>query len=116
MITLILILAAFLLGLSCGAAIWFALRHRQTAKNKMMTKETTSRDTLPFHWSYIILPVAILLLSILLTAYFYRLLPTEVAYHFKLDGSPDKWLSREITITWALTPQILRTLVSGAII
>ena len=107
MIILVLILAVIsLLGLGFGAAIWFDFRHRQAGKNK---------ETLPFHWSYIILPMAILFLSIVLSAYFYHLLPTEVAYHFKLDGSPDKWLSREMIIVWALMPQILLTLVAGAI-
>ncbi len=107
MIILVLILAVIsLLGLGCGAAIWFVFRHRQAGKNK---------ETLPFHWSYIILPMAILFLSIVLSAYFYHLLPTEVAYHFKLDGSPDKWLSREMIIAWTLMPQILLTLVAGAL-
>ncbi|MDI6815195.1 MAG: DUF1648 domain-containing protein, partial [Dehalococcoidales bacterium] len=89
--------------------------HRQTAKSKEPAKETTV-EALTFRWSYIILPVAILLLSIILSAYFYHLLPTEVAYHFKLDGTPDKWLSREMTMVWVLTPQFLLTLLAGAIV
>ena len=110
MIIPILILAAILLiGLGCGVALWFAFRYRQPIK-KIITAET-----LPFRWSYIILPLAILSLSIILTAYFYHQLPTEVAYHFKLDGSPDRWLSREMIILWLLVPQLLLTLVAGAI-
>ncbi|MCL0053171.1 DUF1648 domain-containing protein [Dehalococcoidales bacterium] len=70
-------------------------------------------ETFPFRWSYIILPVAILLLSIILTAYFYPLLPTEVA--IKVDGPPDKWMSRNAIIAWLLTPQLLLTLLAGAI-
>ena len=115
MIVFILILAVFLLGLGCGAAIWFALRHRQAARSKKPAKETTSRESLPFRWSYIILPVAIFLLSIILSAYFYHQLPTEVAYHFKLDGSPDKWMSCNATIAWMLTPQFLLTLMAAGI-
>lgn len=71
--------------------------------------------TLAFHWSYIILPVVVLLLSIILTAYFYRLLPTEVAYHFQADGSPDRWTSRGTIILWVLLPQLLLTLTVGII-
>ena len=108
-IILIILIAFFLLGLGCGAAIWFALRHRQTAK------ETTTAEALTFRWSYIILPIAILFLSLILTAYFYHLLPAEAACHFKLDGSPDKWLSREMIIVWMLTPQLFLTLLAGAI-
>ncbi len=114
-IILIILIAIFLLGLGCGAAIWFALSHRQTAKSKRAAKETTTVEALTFRWSYLILPVAIFLLSILLAAYFYHLLPTEVAYHFKLDGTPDKWLSREMTMVWVLTPQLFLTLLAGAI-
>ena len=80
-----------------------------------MMKATTSGVTLAFHWSYIILPVVILLLSIVLIAYFYRLLPAEVAYHFRSDGSPDRWLSRGTLIIWMLLPQLFLTLIAGAI-
>jgi len=110
MIIPILILAAILLiGLGCGVALWFALRYRQP------TKEIITGETLLFRWSYIILPLAILSLSIILTAYFYHQLSTEVAYHFKLDGSPDRWLSREMITLWLLAPQLLLTLVAGGI-
>ena len=71
-------------------------------------------QTLSFRCNYIILPLIFLSLSIILSAYFYHLLPTEVAYHFKLDGTPDKWLSREMIIIWVLIPQLLLTLMAGA--
>jgi uncharacterized membrane protein len=116
MIVPILILATvFLLGLGCGAAIWFVFRRRLEAKSKEPAKETVTK-TLSFRWNYIILPLVFLSLSIILSAYFYHLLPTEVAYHFKLDGTPDKWLSREVTIIWVLIPQLLLTLMAGGII
>ncbi len=70
---------------------------------------------LAFHWSYILLPVLILVISIILTAYFYRLLPVEVGYHFEPDGSPDRWLSRGVFILWMLVPQLFLTLLAGAI-
>ena len=68
-----------------------------------------------FHWSYIMLPVVFLLLSIIVTAYFYRLLPAEVANHFQSDGSPDRWLSRSAIILWMFLPQLSLTLLAGAI-
>ena len=74
-----------------------------------------TEETLPFRWSYIILPVAILFLSIILTAYFYHQLTAEVAYHFRLDGSPDKWLSREMIIIWLIVPQLFLALLAGAL-
>lgn len=60
------------------------------------------------------MPLAILFLSMILTAYFYHLLPNEVAYHFK-GGSPDKWMSRSAIIAWMLTPQFLLALTSALI-
>ncbi len=114
-IILIILIAIFLLGLGGGAAVWFALSHRQTVKRKRPAKETTTVEALTFRWSYIMLPIAILCLSIILVAYFYHLLPTEVAYHFKFDGTPDKWLSREMTMVWVLTPQLLLTLLAAGI-
>lgn len=84
-------------------------------ESKGPARDTISKQTVPFHLRYIILPVAILLLSIILTAYFYHLLPGEVAYHFK-DGSPDKWMSRGAIIAWMLIPQLLFALLAGAIV
>jgi len=81
-----------------------------------MTKEGVKAGELAFRWKYIILPVALLLLSILLSAYFYRLLPAEVAYHFEPDGTPDKWFSRRIAMVWALAPQFLFTLLAAVTI
>ena len=114
MIIPVLILAAILLlVLGSGIAIWFIFRYRQAVKKGGPAKETTK--ALTFHWHYIIMPLAILFLSVILTAYFYHRLSTEVAYHFRLDGSPDKWLSRETIIVWMLAPQVLLTLGAGAI-
>ena len=64
-------------------------------------------DRLPFRWSYIIAPVIVFLLSLILFAYFYHLLPAEVAVHFDLDGNPDNWLGPEMTGITLLAPQLL---------
>lgn len=75
----------------------------------------TSAPNLSFRWTYIILPVAILILSIIAAAFFYRLLPPDVAYHFK-NGAPDRWLSRGASITWLIAPQFVFALLALAII
>ena len=116
MIILIFVSIAVLFFLLCsGAVIWFVLRRRRSPKSKEPTKQTTRRATLTFRWSYIILPMVLLLLSIILTAFFYRLLPAEVAYRFQADGSPDNWLSRGAIVLWALWPQLFLTLLAGAV-
>jgi len=61
---------------------------------------------LPFRWSYVVLPLVVLLLLVGLSAYFYHLLPAEVAVHFE-NGEPDGWLSPLMTMVLALLPQIL---------
>jgi uncharacterized membrane protein len=72
-------------------------------------------ERVSFRWSYIVAPLVILLLSVILSAYFYHLLPAQVAVHFELDGTPDKWLSREMTMVWMLLPQLLLVLLAGII-
>ena len=80
-----------------------------------MTSEYRSiPKKMPFRLRYMVLPLAIFLLSLALAAYFYHLLPREVAYHFK-DGLPDKWLNRNIIIAWMLAPQFFFMLLAGAI-
>ena len=79
------------------------------------TGKDISRKAISFHWRYIILPVAILFLSIILATYFYHLLPGEVAYHFK-GGTPDKWLSRGVIAAWMLIPQFLLVLLAASIV
>ncbi len=68
-----------------------------------------------FRWTYIVLPLAILLVSVILVAYFYRLLPGEVAYHFK-DGSPDRWVSRGVFAAWTLVPQFFFILMAAGVV
>jgi len=46
-----------------------------------------------------------------LSAYFYHLLPAEVAVHFT-NGTPDGWLSPLMTMVLALLPQILLAVVA----
>jgi len=116
MTTLILILTAiFLLTLGGGVIIWFVFYTRRLAQSEEITNKVEKPERLPFRWSYFILPAVILLLATILAAFFYPRLPAEIAYHFEPDGSPDKWLSREIILTWMLAPQLCLALLAGAI-
>ncbi len=82
---------------------------------KEQNGKSAPEEPVSFRWQYIALPVAILLLSSILTAYFYHLLPGDVAYHFK-DGLPDKWTSRGALIAWTLIPQFFCVLLAIAIV
>ena len=72
-------------------------------------------ERLPFRWGYIIAPLVVLFLSIILSAYFYHLLPAEVAVYFLPDGTPDRWLSRELTMVMALLPQLFLVMIAAAL-
>jgi len=114
--TIIPILAVvFIIGLAGGAVAWFVWHRWQAARSQEPTGKAIVRQPVTFRWKYMALPVTILLLSLAITAYFYHLLPAEVAYHFR-DGAPDRWLSRGAVIAWLLTPQFLFTLLAGAIV
>jgi len=70
---------------------------------------------LTFHWKYIILPLAILLLITVSTIIFYPQLTDEVAYRFSLSGSPKSWLSQQAILLFALLPQLILSMISIAI-
>jgi uncharacterized membrane protein len=91
------------------------LKERRAIKSKEPVQQTTKEMALTFRWSYIVLPMVILILTIILIACFYHRLPVEVAYHFQSDGSPDRWLSRGAVILLVLLPQLFFTLLAGAI-
>ena len=62
------------------------------------------------------LPVFFFMLSLALSAYFYRLLPAEAAYHFKLDGTPDRWLGRGAAVALVLMAQLFFTFMAAALV
>lgn len=76
--------------------------------------EKTAENNISFRWTYIVLPAAILLLSVILTAFFYHLLTDEVAYRFS-GGEPTHWFSRGGVIAWVLVLQLVFALLSLAI-
>jgi uncharacterized membrane protein len=72
-------------------------------------------NRLSFRWSYIVAPVVVFLLSLILFAYFYHMLPAEVAVRFDVDGAPEMWLGRGATMLWMVLPQLLLVLVAWGI-
>jgi uncharacterized membrane protein len=73
-------------------------------------------DRLSFRWSYITAPVIVFLLSLILFAFFFHLLPAEVAVHFDLDGNPDNWLGWPMTGVIVLVPQLLFVLLAIGVV
>jgi len=79
------------------------------------TEPANKTKPVPLRWTYILLPAAILLLSIILAAGLYPQLPAEVAYRFA-DGTPDGWLSRAAFTTWAIALQLALSLLSLVVV
>ena len=77
--------------------------------------KTNPEIKIAFRWTYVVLPAVFLLLSLILIAFFYRLLPSDVAYHLQ-SNSPDKWLSRGAFVAWLFLPQFFFTLLAFAIV
>ena len=75
----------------------------------------SDKSVFAFRWRYVVLPLAMLLLSAVLVGGFYTRLSAEVGYHFKSDGSPDMWLAPGLLAFWALLPQFLLTLGAVAV-
>jgi len=76
---------------------------------------TTQTTILPFRLRYVILPLAMLLISVIVVAFFYRILPADVAYRFE-NGAPGGWLSRGAIITGTLATQVVLTILAIAIV
>ena len=77
--------------------------------------EIAPLNKVAFRWTYIVLPAALLIISLILTAIFYRLLPEEVAYHFQ-NSTPDKWLNRQAITAWLVIPHIFCVAVAFIIV
>jgi hypothetical protein len=70
--------------------------------------------SMPFRRSYIILPVAAAVLTILLTVIFYWLLPEQVAY--RLQDDPGTLIGRGALAAWLIIPQVIFTLGSFGLV
>jgi len=74
-----------------------------------------TENKIRLRWTYVVLPVSLFVISIILAACFYPLLPDEIAYHFQND-SPDKWLSRGTFLGWMIVPQVFFTILAIIIV
>lgn len=79
------------------------------------SQPVTEAPNLAFRWRSAALPLVVLVLTIALVAYFYRLLPEEVVYRFGSDSSPDESTGRGTIVLWSLLPQLFLTLLALAV-
>lgn len=113
---LILLIITILIIIGSGLAFLRMFSQKQIGKPVESDGEpmppAKPAKTHGFQWSYVLLPLAILLISIIIAVYFYGKLPDEVVYSFK----PDEWLSRNAIMLWVLIPQALLTLLAIVIV
>jgi len=79
------------------------------------TEKTDKASKIAFRWAYIALPVSLFVISAVLTAIFYRLLPEQTAYHF-IDGTADRWLNRGTIIAALVIPQAICAILAFIIV
>ena len=60
-----------------------------------------------FRWRYVMWPLVVLAISVAATAFFYHLMPGQVAWRFAADGSAEKFLSRGTLVAILLVPQFV---------
>ena len=94
--------------------LWLALNRRRKSRGEREVAAADSRRSgevstssgLPFRWRYILLPFLVLLISIAAAAYFYHLLPSEVAFGLGTN-STEKMIGREVFLAMMIVPQFL---------
>jgi len=84
------------------------------AETKEIPAETRTVE-LKFHWKYVLLPLAVLFLSVIFFAIFYWQLNPQVAYRFNTDGLPGSTTSRGMLAVFMLLPQIIFVLLGGGV-
>lgn len=112
---LIVIFAIAIMAAIMAGAVWFTYYAKNLSRGDKAVPLTGRVGRLPFRWRYVMLPLILLFLSIAISAYFYHLLPEDVAYNLNPRLSPDKWLGRGTILSWMLVPQLCLVLVATGI-
>ena len=113
-ILLVIIVITFIFILGGGLVLLQLFSQKQPAAQTkpggLQNQVDKPEKKIGFRWSYIVLPLVILLISIGTAIYFYGKLPDPVNYRLSADNSPAAMISRNGIIMWAILPQILLTL------
>jgi hypothetical protein len=121
MVTMIILLVilVFTFVFILGAGLVFLQMFSPKKSASPAKTDDTSKATIKaemktgVRWSYFFLPAAILIVSVIITVYFYGKLPDAVVWHLNAADSPT--ISRFQIALWAIVPQILLTLLAMAI-
>jgi uncharacterized membrane protein len=116
----ILLFVFVLLTVGGGAVLWLAFKGKQRAAAAVARVEAppvaaSPQPTLPFRWRFVVVPLLVLVVAVAAAAYFYRLLPAQVAYHFAVDGTGDRTVGRAPLVLALVAPQFLLAFVAAAV-
>ena len=108
-ILLIVLVLTFVFILGAGLAFVQIFKSNTTPASTTNT-EAQHAGKNKIRWSYFILPVLILALSIIITIFFYGKLADTVNLRPGSDTSAN--ISRTMAVLWAIIPQLLMTLIA----
>ncbi len=112
-IVLIALMAAFIFG-SLLLVMFMAGQAKPAVPGKATEKESTP-GRLRFKWKYVALPLAALLISVVVTGWFYGKLPVEGA-RYSPTGQAGAATTRGGLILWLLLPQTVLALLAGGLV
>jgi uncharacterized membrane protein len=114
-ILLVILIITFLFILGAGLVFLKLFSPKKTAPEPgepPLSAEKTDNKT-RLRWTYFLVPLLILAVSVILTVYFYGKLPAQVDWQLNAANSPT--ISRGQLSLWAIVPQALFTLLAFVI-
>jgi uncharacterized membrane protein len=115
------VVAVFVVLVLGGAALmWFGLRRRRiVAVPTSLTVQTAAPAMgavrLPFRWSYVAVPLAVLAVTVGAAVFFYRLLPPRIVFGYGEGGVATRDGGRDVIIAILLAGQVVFAFGSAAV-
>ena len=113
-VLLVILIITFLFILGAGLVFLKMFSPKKTVSEPQLGEQpqpVEKPDTkIRLRWSYFILPLAIRLVSVIITIYFDGKLPLQVVWQLNSVTSPT--VSRGQIVLWAIVPQVLLALLA----
>jgi len=110
---LVILVITFIFILGIGLVFLKIFSPKKTVSESNPGEPPQSQTKTRLRWSYFFVPLLILLVSVIITAYFYGKLPAAVVWQLNSANSPT--ISRSQIALWAVVPQVLLTLLAVVI-
>jgi hypothetical protein len=107
---LVILVITFLFILGIGLVFLKIFSPKKTVPESNPGEPPQPETKTRLRWSYFFVPLLILLVSVIITIYFYGKLPAAVVWQLNSANSPT--ISRPQIALWAIVPQVLLTLLA----